>query len=68
MKSRTSVNYLQNQIGEFHRLPISIAGLLADLATCSTKSLIDVFAAGVFRAALPPPGLPRPADGSCVAP
>ena len=47
---------------------ISIAGPLADLATCSTKSFIDVFAAGVFRAALPPPGLPRPADGSCVAP
>jgi hypothetical protein len=32
------------------------------------KILIDEFAAGVFPAALPPPGLPRPADGSCVAP
>jgi len=47
--------------------PFPIAGTLAGLATCSTKSLIDVFAAGVFRATLPPPGLP-PADGSCVAP
>ena len=48
------------------RSPIAVP--LDGLTTCSTKSLIDVFAAGVFRAAFPPPGLPRPADGSCVAP
>jgi hypothetical protein len=32
---------------------------LACLATCSKKSLNDALAAGVFRAALPPLGLPR---------
>jgi hypothetical protein len=32
------------------------------------KVLTDVFAAGVFRDGLPPPGLSRPADVSCVTP